>query len=389
VSDQPTRVLVVRGHQTTPWELRQWEALPERFEVAYLRTSHDGFGEDEVRLTARHARSLRDRLPRGRVGDLLTWIVGDRYLELDALLAGADIVHAEELVYWFSADVVRARAGRDFRVVQTVWETIPMLESWRTRPARTRRRAVLEGTDLFLAATDRARAALLLEGVEPERIEVSPPGIDVERFRAAGAGSSPSEHVVVSPGRLIWAKGHQDVLRAVAALRRGIVAGAAPRVLIVGSGPEGARLRAHADELGIGDLVEIVAVGYDDMPATLARASCMVLASLPSATASLHPLGVPRVFWEEQFGYVLAEAMATGLPIVAADSGAIAEVVGDGATLFAPGDWLGLARALAAGPLSRAPGARVEPDAARLQAWSLPAAGARLAAAYDRVLAAG
>jgi glycosyltransferase involved in cell wall biosynthesis len=264
-----------------------------------------------------------------------------------------------------------------------------MLASWRTRPARARRRDVLAGTDLFLAATQRARAALLLEGVPAERIEVCPPGIDVDRFRAAGAASAPSEHVLISPGRLVWAKGHQDVLRAVAALRRGIVAGSPPRVLIVGSGPEGPRLRAHADELGIADLFEIAAVGYDEMPATFARASCMVLASLPSAGAPLHPLGVPRVFWEEQFGYVLAEAMATGLPILAADSGAIAEVVGPSATLFAAGDWPGLARALAAGPLARDPGVRAEPDAERLDAWSLPAAAARLAAAYDRVLAAG
>lgn len=385
--DQRVSVLVVRGHQTVPWELRQWEALPERFDVSYLRTAHGAAGTDEVALAPRPARSLRDRLPRGQIGDVLTWAIGDRYFDLDELVAGADVVHAEELVYWFAADMARARERHGFKLVQTVWETIPMLDAWRTRHARAHRRAVLAGSDLFLAATQRARAALLLEGVAPERVEVCSPGIDVERFRRAGAASAPSGHVLVSPGRLIWGKGHQDVLRAVAALHRGIVDAPPPRVLIVGAGPEGPRLRAHADELGIGPLVEVLQVAYDDMPATFARASCMVLASLPTAGAALHPLGVPKVFWEEQFGFVLAEAMATGLPIVAADSGAIAEVVGPSGTLFAPGDWLGLARALAAGPLARDPGARVEPDGERLALWSLPAVGERLAAAYDRVLA--
>ena len=42
---------------------------------------------------------------------------------------------------------------------------------------------MLAETDLFVAATERAREGLLMEGVEDERIVVSSPGIDVERFR--------------------------------------------------------------------------------------------------------------------------------------------------------------------------------------------------------------
>ena len=389
MSDRLVNVIVARGHVATPWELRQWDALPERFSVSWLRTSGNTFDAGAQRARAVPVRTVRDLLPRQLLGGAVARVLGDRYLRLDDALGGADVLHAEELSFWFAADVARAGARLRVPVVQTVWETLPMLDAYRTPHARRFRSTVLRHTDLFLAATERARHALLLEGVDEDRIEVSPPGIDVARFRAAGAAFTPSEHLVVSPGRLVWAKGHHDVLRAVAALRRGVIAGDPPRVLIVGAGPEEGRLRAHADELGIGDLVEIAAVAYDEMPGTLARASCMVLASLPSAGAALHPLGVPRVFWEEQFGYVLAEAMATGLHVLAADSGAIPEVVGAGATLFPPGDWVGLARALAEGPLARDPGERVEPDPARLDAWSLPAAGARLAAAYDRVLAAG
>jgi glycosyltransferase involved in cell wall biosynthesis len=102
--------------------------------------------------------------------------------------------------------------------------------------------------------------------------------------------------------------------------------------------------------------------------------------SLPLAGGGLHPLDRPRVFWEEQFGMVIAEALAAGLPIVAADSGAIREVLGDSATFVAPGDWRGLAEALAAGPPSA-------PDAAALvERYSLGAAARRLADAYARVL---
>ncbi|MGD0386103.1 MAG: hypothetical protein ABSB73_08200, partial [Solirubrobacteraceae bacterium] len=59
------------------------------------------------------------------------------------------------------------------------------------------------------------------------------------------------------------------------------------------------------------------------------------------------------------------------------------------ATLFAPGDWVGLAKALARGPLARAPGARVEHDPLVLEHYSARAAAARLAAAYDEVLGRG
>jgi glycosyltransferase involved in cell wall biosynthesis len=92
------------------------------------------------------------------------------------------------------------------------------------------------------------------------------------------------------------------------------------------------------------------------------------------------------VFWEEQFGLVFAEAMAAGLDIVTTLSGAIPEVVGDSATLVAPGDYMAIARALDAGALSRPPATRVEHDAERLERYSTAAAAERLTVAYERVL---
>jgi glycosyltransferase involved in cell wall biosynthesis len=220
---------------------------------------------------------------------------------------------------------------------------------------------------------------------------VSYPGIDVERFGAAPA-SPPTEHVILSPGRLVWEKGHQDVIRALAAIRRGMVdatdSARRARLLIVGAGPEEGRLREHAAELGLVDAVEIRSVGYDEMPGVFASASAMVLASLPSAAAMLHPFDVPHAFWEEQFGMVLAEAMAAGLPIIATRSGAIPEVLDGNGELYEPGSWFELARLLAQGPLAGEPGARTQYDSGVVERYSLPAASDRMADAYERVLAA-
>lgn len=410
------RVLIVRGHQATPWELRQWRELPPRFEVELLLTRSNAFASPaDARAVRVHA--LRDLLPRGRIGDAGALLLGDRYLDAGSAFARADVVHGEELSYWFAAEAAKHRARGRFRLVQTVWETLPMLDAYRNLRARRHRAQVLAHTDLFLPATERAANALRLEGVAEERIRLCPPGIDTERFASAaaaarqpppgdaavasatpGAAATAAErpdgaHTLLSPGRLVWEKGHHDVLRALAALHRGIVTLAGgetvrPRLLIVGSGPEQGRLREHARELGLGESVRFDAVPYERMPAVFASASAIVLASQGSASAGLHPFDVPHAFWEEQFGFVLAEALAAGLPIVTTSSGAIPEVLdGADAQLVAPGDWLGIARALASGPLSRPPAQRVSYPAELIERYSTAAAAARLADAYDAVLA--
>jgi glycosyltransferase involved in cell wall biosynthesis len=384
--DRPARILLARGYQATPWELKPWELLPpDRYEVGYLRLERNWYDDSAVALRRFPVKAISSYLPPGRTGSLMTGVTGDRYVDADDAFAWADVVHAAELSYWFAADAARRKARNGYRLALTVWETIPFLDSYRNRYAKVYRRRTLAAADLFLPTTERARSALLLEGADPARIGVVAPGIDVDRFRSAPRPeSTPSGHLIVSPGRLVWEKGHQDVMRALALLGR--KGGPAARLLVVGSGPEEERLRAYAGELGIADAVELRSVPYDEMPAVFARASCMVLASLATASGGYYLGDVPRFFWEEQFGMVLAEAMAAGLPIVASSSGAIPEVAGDSAEYFVPGDWPELARVLAEGPLARSPGERVDHPAERVREFSTEAAAERLAAAYDRLL---
>ncbi len=370
------RVVVLRGQQANPWELRPWELIGDRYDVSYLRSRSNWFATDAIGLPATEARTLRDLVPKGRIGDLAVRVPGDRYLGLEEHLAGADIVHAQELGYWYAMQAAHLRGRLGFRLVLTVWETLPYLGAYRNVRTRAYRRRVMAAGDLFLAATRRAADCLLIEGVESDRIRVCPPGIDLGRF-SPSAAAPPSPPIVLSPGRLVWEKGHQDVLRAVALLRRRGGPGADARVRIVGAGPEEARLRRYAAELGLADVVELREfVPYDQMPGLYAEATCMVLGSLPTWS------------WEEQFGMVLVEAMASGVPIVASRSGAIPEVAGPHAAYFTPGDWVGLADAIAAGPLARSlPHHVVDPE--RVGRFSAQTAGDRLADAYDDVLRQG
>lgn len=366
-------IAILRGHQTNPWELGSWRLLGDEYRVRVLVTERSRY-ETDLGLQTIRVRTLSDRLPPGRAGALLTRAVGERYVGLDEALRGADVVHAAELGFWFSWQAARLRDRLGFKLALTVWETLPFRDSYRNVRTRRYRRGVLAATDLFLPTTERARRSLLVEGVPKDRTVTCPPGIDVERFAAARNPDPPSDgsHLILSIGRLVWEKGHQDLLRALALLKR---EGAPPvRALIVGTGPEHRRLRAYARDLGLGEAVTFAgSIPYAELSAVYARASCFVLASLPVR------------FWEEQFGMVLVEAMAGHLPIVATTSGAIPEIVGDTATLVAPGDWVGLAEALAAGPLVARPGTRRAPGLDRLERFSSAAAAQRLRSAYERL----
>ena len=369
-----SRVVLLRGHNANPWDLRPWERLRDEFEVVVLVTGANVYELEDLDLDVIPVKTVRDLLPAGRVGELASRVPGDRYRDLATHLRGAAIVHSAELGVWFSGQPAKLKRELDFKLVLTVWETIPFRDTFRAFRGRAYRRVALEEADLFLAATDRARRCLLLEGAPPERIEVSPPGVDVERFGASGArlvpGTVPGTSlapVIVSPGRLVWEKGHYDAIRALSLLEPPV------RLLVVGAGPERERLLRYAADLGIAKRVEIRAVAHAEMPVVFAGAACVVLASLPTP------------HWEEQFGMVLAEAMAAGVPVVASSSGAIPEVLGPRARLFTPGDWAELARLLQETLASSDHGDDHDPEL--VQRYSLDAAAKRLSAAYQRLLA--
>ncbi|HST40051.1 MAG TPA: glycosyltransferase family 4 protein [Conexibacter sp.] len=365
------RVVLLRGNAANIPELRAWEGI-DGYDVDVLVPGSNDQDVSALRLGQIPATTVGERMPGGRFGQLATRAVGERYLGLADQLRGADVVHAAEISFWFSWQAAKLKPRFGYRLALTVWETLPFVDAYRNVRTRRYRRDVIAATDLYLATTERARDALVLEGVAPERIEVAQPGIATERFAAARVAQPPADgrHLILSIGRLVWEKGHQDLLRAVALLRargRDDV-----RVMILGVGPEEKRLRGVAHDLGLDDVVEFRGyVDNEEMPQIYAQASCLVLASLAIR------------YWEEQFGLVLAEAMAAHVPVVAAASGAIPEVVGDDGTLFPSGDWAGLADVLAEGPLAAAPGTRRVPSAARLERYSHAAQGARLRAAYD------
>jgi glycosyltransferase involved in cell wall biosynthesis len=172
-----------------------------------------------------------------------------------------------------------------------------------------------------------AAQIVALYGIPSERVRVVPEPIELERWtRALASAGSPG-----SDGPSVLCVAHlyprKDVATLLAAMRRV----KNPAVLrIVGVGPELAGLRERARRLGIERRVEFLGhVSYERLAAEYRRADVFCLPSK-----------------QEGFGIVFLEAMAAGLPIVAARAAAVPEVVSDqvNGSLVAPGDEAALAR---------------------------------------------
>lgn len=99
------------------------------------------------------------------------------------------------------------------------------------------------------------------------------------------------------------------------------------RLRITGDGPMKGKLQTLTHELGIEHQVAFLRpVSHEDMAQALHDLDALVL---PSITTEA---------WQEQFGRVLIEAMACGVPVIGSDSGAIPEVIGDAGLVFPEGD---------------------------------------------------
>lgn len=130
-------------------------------------------------------------------------------------------------------------------------------------------------------------------------------------------------------GRLVEEKGIDLLLQAASGLKGDF------QLRILGSGPFGARLRAMARELGLGSKVTFdPAQPSATMPQYYHLLDVLVL---PSRT---------RRNWKEQFGRVLVEAMASGIPVIGSACGEIPNVIGEAGLTFPEGDVLALREAL-------------------------------------------
>jgi glycosyltransferase involved in cell wall biosynthesis len=186
-------------------------------------------------------------------------------------------------------------------------------------------RALIYRTDLFLFESAYGRDAFRAKVGEPSALtRVVHNGVARSEFEAVVTAADAADLVFV--GELRMLKGVDVLIDALALLAR---EGQRIRIVIAGDGPDRAAFEAQAATQGVGDLVRFIGA----IPARTAFARGRVLV-VPSRAESLP--------------YIVLEAAAAGIPLIATNVGGISEIFGAAASdLVVPGNPPALARAIA------------------------------------------
>ncbi len=223
-----------------------------------------------------------------------------------------DVIHLWEepwSLVALQACLLRGGAALVLEVDQNILKRLPP-------PFEALRRYTLARTDHVLARSPDAEAVVRATGYAGP-VRFIGYGVDTATFRADDAPNRNEETLRLGyVGRLVVEKGLDDMLDAMAR-------GPAPvHLAIMGEGPHEAHLRRRAEALGLAQRVSFEPWAP---PAGVARfvRECDALILLTRTTPAVR----------EQFGRVIIEAQACGVPVIGSSCGAIPSVVG-------PGGWI-------------------------------------------------
>lgn len=204
---------------------------------------------------------------------------------------------------------------------------------WAALPvARALLRRIGDSVDVMTYLGEHARACLAraLSPMAAARMRRLAPGVDTETFRPDNGGAVVRERlglgrrpVILCVSRLVARKGQDTLIRAMPALLKTNEGG--PVLLIVGDGPNSRKLRQLAHKLGVTASVLFAGeIPGADLPAYYDAADIFVM-----------PCRTRRAGLDvEGLGIVFLEAAASGLPVIAGDSGGAPDAVIDGHTGF-------------------------------------------------------
>lgn len=348
--------------------LRLLAAYLDRDRYDLIVAEHPGDGSQTATLaeTAGIRRvpvGARDRPPLARVRELRALMreVGVTLLHMHSPTAGGQAVPA-----------LAARASAVAATLATYHQIQPRRLSLKARIVNAVAHDLLVDSTIAVSAGVK-RTLIENAGLLDRRLVVIPNGIDPEPPPGALSHElrrAPDEVLIGAFARLSPEKGVPGVLDAMK-----MVADRNPRarLLVAGDGPQRAELIERAKRLELGDRVEFLGFRPD---ARLLMRQLDIFVHAPLY---------------EGFGLVVLEAMAAGLPVVAARvAGGITDTVVDGETgiLVPPDDPATLAKAI--GSLVDDPAARRRlGDAGRVRCvahFSAQAVATRTAAVYDALL---
>ncbi len=227
-----------------------------------------------------------------------------------------DIIHLEEEPWTPVAfEVVVISILSRAKLLIFTWENLDLkLSFWQ----RAVEKFVFRNSALIIAGNSEARNRVRGRGFGGG-VEVLPQfGVNIEEFKPLDVSDLKFElglsgFIVGFVGRFVEEKGIRTLLEAMSKLPQDV------KLLLVSSSSKlPAEFEDLAKSLGVFKQVRIVSkIPHEELSKYMNLMDVFILPSITTKT------------WKEQFGRVLIEAMACGVPVIGSSSGAIPEVIGD------------------------------------------------------------
>ena len=258
-----------------------------------------------------------------------------RYSGLRAAMSGTwDLVHAWEEPYIAAGAQIAASVAASSKLVFSTFQNIAKDYPW---PLSAFERRSMRRADAWIAFGELVKTTLAGRteySCKPSR--VIPPGVDLEVFTADRGMAAQTRRTLGWPeaASVVGFLGRFEPQKGLELLCTALERVTLPwRALFVGGGSLEPYLRAfearHSSQVRI-----VSGVAHADVPRWL---NAMSVLCAPSQTTPV---------WREQFGRMLVEAMACGVPVIGSDSGEIPYVVGDAGLVLPEADETAWTRAL-------------------------------------------
>ena len=206
---------------------------------------------------------------------------------------------------------------------QNIYRKLPV-------PFESFRRFTVRNADFLIGRSNEAVEVMRRHGYSGPAAVV-PNGVDAGMFTPAAATGKAADptFLVGYAGRLVEEKGLGDLVDAIALCPANV------QLTLIGDGPFKSELQQRIVKTNLAHRVRI--------------SPGVPLAQLPDWMRSLNAFALPSRTtrtWKEQFGRVIIEAHACGIPVIGSDSGAIPEVIGNAGLVAKEGDPQSLAAAI-------------------------------------------
>ena len=338
------KIAIVLDNKINRWALQRFEPLKTDIDITVFVGERNDYDAKSIDLNKRQLTHAEEIIL--AIQEPLTAykrIIKSPYKKMDfyyfslkKYLKGMDMVYSCDI----SRSAYTLASLKDelgFKLILSWWENIPFRAVFDEKTA-FHKRLVMDKVDIFLPFTKMAKEVLKLEGVPEEKIEVIYPGVDMERFKPgkkseyllAKNNIPKNSFVILYVGKIVSWKGVHNLVYAARILKQRGVKDFV--VAVAGKGAQKENMEKLIKESGTEDNFRFLDfVSYDDMPEVYRMADVFALPSYPTMT------------WQEQFGMVLIEALASGKPVISTMSGGIPEVIEDAGILIPSGDYFQLA----------------------------------------------